>query len=171
MKHIKPFEGFINEAKQLKLFDIGGPLKLVQSLVRKPESNVGWNNFDADVANGYKFKPGSWRGMYYMLYLIADEEAGPDQYGYTAPKTIDDKDPIKKGIGKLVVMTNDNRLEGVEKLTEEFEKAFVKTHGSIKTVDINEKFEVLRYKTWWQGQTSDWIKYEPATATKPKNVY
>lgn len=156
---------------QLKLFPTGGELKVVQDLVHSPQSNVGWNNFDPDVSNGYKFKPGNWRGMYYMLYLISNEEAGEDQYGYTEPKTISDKNPINKGIGKLVVMTNDNRLKDVPKLTEEFEKAFVNTHGSIKVVDVNEEFKILRYKTWWQGHESEWITYDPAKATKPKNIY
>lgn len=104
-------------------------------------SNIGWNNFDADVKNGYSFKPPArWPGLYYFLYLQAADGT--------------------------VVATNDTTLIalGVPTIDETFEAFFVKKRGLIDQVEVTADLQVLRYKTWRAGVTSDWIDYQPKNA-------
>lgn len=136
--------------------------------------NVGWNNF-SDVPNGYTYKPGRWRGMYKKLYVVSDEKPKDDEYGFVPLRTVSDPAQVSKGLTdpevKKITMTNDPKLEGLPKFTEDFERVFVETHGSIHTIEVDENFSVLRYKTWWQGNRSEWITFDPTVkGVKPKDT-
>jgi hypothetical protein len=146
--------------------------KLVQVLGHLP-CNIGWNNFDPNVSNGYKFKPGSWRGMYKQLYLVADTKPKDDEYGFVPMKNVCELAQVGKGLTdpkcRKIVMTTNSKLEDVPKFTEEFEKIYCDTHGSIDIIEVDDDFNVLRFKTWWQGEISQWHTYDHSMkATKPK---
>ncbi len=97
------------------------------------ESNIGWNNFDPDVKNGYKFKPNkNWQGSYYFLYFK---------------------------INNKIIATTDNTLTNIPKIDEVFEKFFCKKEGTIDRVELSDDFKILRYKTWSCGEASEWINY------------
>lgn len=97
-------------------------------------SNIGWNNFDPDVKNGYKFKPkGYWGGLYVHIYF-------KDKNGE-------------------IVKTNDTDLSDVGKIDDEFEKLYIKKRGTIDSVEVSDDFKILRYKTWRAGKESDWVNY------------
>ena len=104
--------------------------------INNATSNIGWNNFDADVKRGYKFKPAQdWPGLYIYLYC--------------------------KDANDITVATTDPTQTGVTTIDEAFEKLFVTTNGTIDRVDVTDDFKIIRYKTWQAGKASGWITYPP----------
>lgn len=102
--------------------------------INNSKTNIGWNNFDANVKNGYKFKPQkNWQGLYFFLYFKTDN-------------------------GKII-MTTDNTLADVKIIDDRFEEFFIKKRGTIDKVEISNDFKILKYKTWNSGKISDWIDY------------
>ena len=101
--------------------------------VDNSKTNIGWNNFDADVSNGYKFKPKSdWEGLYVFLYFIN---------------------------GDKIISTTDKTLTDAHIINEDFEKFFVKKRGTVDRIEMSDDFKILRYKTWSCGKTSEWKSY------------
>ena len=109
-------------------------LHITEKIIKNINTNIGWNNFDPDIKNGYKFKPpNSWYGLYINLYF----------------KTPDNK----------IIATTDITLIDIYKIDEKFEKFYTENNGRIDKIKISEDFKILKYKTWSRGKTSEWINY------------
>jgi hypothetical protein len=160
-------------------------LKVVE-LLTNIKSNIGWNNFDANVKNGYKHMPGkNWNGMYVHLYFISDEEIkegdaicnpnaklisaahcdnvqGWKKIEFTTNNslTIDKSERTNYGNEETYNSYEHTRAQ-LPKIPETFESFYVKSKGTIDKVEINlNDLTILRFKKWSCGKETEWLKYE-----------
>lgn len=121
-------------------------------------SKIGWNNFDAEVINGYSIinPKESWPGRYVHIYLVSNEIPKTGDWIYNSGKVIKKETDIE---GKKIEMTNDLSLENIPKVPESFEKAFAQARGMYDRVLVDSSLEIIKVKKWSAGKTSDWLKY------------
>ena len=129
--------------------------------------NIGWNNFDPYVKNGYVHKPKKgWNGLYYHLYLVGQDAPDIGEYGLHQDERYK-KTIVKHTVDKpcrKIVLTNDVELTNTPQLSEAFEKLYVEKHGSLDhvlvTKELDGTLKISKIKTWSRGITSDWLNVE-----------
>ncbi len=137
--------------------------KVEQELTRRT-TNVGWNNFDAYVKNGYLFNPPKyWQGMYYLVYFTSDEQVKRGEPGYSMKSLTYVKESTGKDECFRVVASNDPDLS-VQPIPGDFLRFIVRKSGLLERVRVtsgSDGFRVAAYQTWSAGKTSAWKEYKP----------